>query len=1015
MNSRSEINLHKIVCKSEEAAPGEKFRLKDLASGMPRFTFVVCISPGGCGIAILDMTRQYKNSFGMALALIALLPLFSAAGAGPAYPLKLSASKRYLVDQNNTPFFIQGDAGWYVIQRLTAAQTDTYLSTRWAQGFNSIMLDLQSHQYGSGSGVYPCADAYGNLPFTNVIAGPYTNFLAVNPRYYTNADYVIQRAAQYGINVFLFPLYAGYQGQSEGWYADMVGNGSNRVYQFGQFIGNRYKSYPNIVWVLGGDYAMPDKSLDDALAAGILSQDTTHLMTAHAGRNVSALDYYTSPWDVLNSTYTGTITYPKALADYQRLPVTPTFLIESYYEGTTTALGCRQEAWGAVLSGCAGHIYGSSSVWQFNTGWQNLLWSPGATTITNIIKLMNTIPWYNCVPDADHSVVISGYGTWSNVNYVTAMREASGSVVIAYIPQGTLTPTVDMTRLAGTTVNASWYNPRTGSTTAIGSFNATGSRAFTPPDSNDWVLLLQGQSTPNTPPTISAVPDQTVRTNASTGPIPFTVGDSETPAGNLIVWADSSNPTLIPTNRIVFSGSGGSRTVTLTPNSDQDGTAKITLNVSDGSATASTLFQLTVQVLPLSPATLKVLTNGVGAVSSIPENQLLTIGKSYSLTAVPGDGQVFAGWTGSYASSDPKVTFVVVSNVVLKANFVANPFIPVAGTYSGLYREADSVKVPSSGFFSMSVTSRGTYSGRLQTCSGRYSFRGKLSLQCQATNVLGKNGANPMTLTLTLRIGTGAAEADQIFGRVTDGHWLAGLRGDRAVFNTRSYPTPYTNRFTMILPGRDGDDRLPAGDGVGTMLVDGNGRLTFTGTLADGTRLTQSVPVSRNGLWPLYCPLYSGGGAIWSWIALGNPSGSDVSGAFAWIKTGTAAARFYPAGFTNQSGTVVGSVYRLDHDPNLLNLTNALVQFSGGNIGTDYTDVIAIDPNGRVSALGTNRLALTFAIPTGSFSGRTTDPSTGKSSAFRGVVLQKQNAGRGFLLGTNQSSRVVLEPWSDGA
>ncbi len=1011
MNSGTDTDFHKIG-ESTRPAPGEIFRWRGLACGVQQFIVVTCILRGDREIVEFYVREQNKNGCGMALALIALLSAFSAEAAGPAYPLKLSANKHYLVDQNNTPFFIQGDAGWYVIQRLNALQTDTYLSNRWAQGFNSIMLDLQSHQYGSGSGVYPCADAYGNLPFTNVIAGPYTNFLSVNPSYYTNADYVIQRAAQYGINVFLFPLYAGYQGQSQGWYADMVGNGTNRIYQFGQFIGQRYKSYPNIIWVLGGDYAMPDKSLDDALAAGILSQDTTHLITAHAGRNVSALDYYTSPWDVLNSTYTGTITYQKALADYQRSPVAATFLIESYYEGATTALGCRQEAWGAILSGCAGHIYGSSSLWQFNTGWETLLWSPGATTITNIIKLMNTIPWYNCVPDANHTVVTGGYGTWGNVNYVTAMREASGTIVVAYIPQGTMTPTVDLTQLSGVAANASWYNPRTGATTAAGTYNTTGSQTFTPPDANDWVLLLQGQNTANTPPTISAVPDQDIRTNASAGPIPFTIGDSETPAANLIVWAASSNPALIPTNRITFGGSGSSRTVTLTPNSGQEGTANITLGVSDGSATATTTFPLTVHALPLSPGTLSVDTNGLGAISPAPSDQTLTIGKTYTLTAIPGQGYIFAGWTGSYTSSDPKLTFLAASNVVLKANFTANPFMPIAGTYNGLYREADEVRLGSSGFFSLSVTSRGTYSGRLQTSSGRYAFKGKLNPQCQATNVIVRNGTNWLTLSLT--VGTGAAEADEIVGRVTDANWSASLRGDRALFNANTRPSPYTNRFTIIIPGREGDDQLPAGDGIGTMLVDGNGRLIFKGTLADGTRVNQSVPISGNGLWPLYCPLYSGGGSIWSWVALDDSSGGDVAGAFTWIKTADAAARFYPAGF-DYTGTIIGSVYRSDNGPGALNFTNALVEFSGGNIGADYFDYMAIDPGGHTTGLGTNQLALTFALPTGSFSGRSTDPFTGKASVFRGVVLQKQNAGRGFLLGTNRSSRVLLEAWSGGA
>ncbi|MBS7614603.1 hypothetical protein KEJ18_02560 [Candidatus Bathyarchaeota archaeon] len=35
------------------------------------------------------------------------------------YPLKVSANKRYLVNQNNVRFLLQGDAAWSLIVELT--------------------------------------------------------------------------------------------------------------------------------------------------------------------------------------------------------------------------------------------------------------------------------------------------------------------------------------------------------------------------------------------------------------------------------------------------------------------------------------------------------------------------------------------------------------------------------------------------------------------------------------------------------------------------------------------------------------------------------------------------------------------------------------------------------------------------------------------------------------------------------------------------------------------------------
>ncbi len=100
----------------------------------------------------------------------------------------------------------------------------------------------------------------------------------------------------------------------------------------------------------------------------------------------------------------------------------------------------------------------------------------------------------------------------------------------------------------------------------------------------------------NDPPTISQIADQTVRSGASTGPIPFTVADIDTAAATLSVTATSDNAGLIPVNRIVLGGSGANRSVTITPLSGKPGgTVQVTLTVSDGgTATASESFSVVV-------------------------------------------------------------------------------------------------------------------------------------------------------------------------------------------------------------------------------------------------------------------------------------------------------------------------------------------------------------------------------------------------------------------------------------
>lgn len=108
-----------------------------------------------------------------------------------------------------------------------------------------------------------------------------------------------------------------------------------------------------------------------------------------------------------------------------------------------------------------------------------------------------------------------------------------------------------------------------------------------------------------TVPTISDVANQTIAPNGNSGALAVSVGDgaNETPAGNLILTAKSSNTTLVPVANVVFGGSGASRTVTVTPAIGQSGTATVTLTVDDGVLTASDTFTVTVAAADTTPPT----------------------------------------------------------------------------------------------------------------------------------------------------------------------------------------------------------------------------------------------------------------------------------------------------------------------------------------------------------------------------------------------------------------------------
>jgi len=98
----------------------------------------------------------------------------------------------------------------------------------------------------------------------------------------------------------------------------------------------------------------------------------------------------------------------------------------------------------------------------------------------------------------------------------------------------------------------------------------------------------------NSPPTITSIANQTTPVSTAIGPIPFTIGDAETNATDLVLTGTSSNTSVVPNGNIVFGGSASNRTVTITPNSSVTANTTITITVSDGQASNFTSFNLAV-------------------------------------------------------------------------------------------------------------------------------------------------------------------------------------------------------------------------------------------------------------------------------------------------------------------------------------------------------------------------------------------------------------------------------------
>jgi hypothetical protein len=440
-----------------------------------------------------------------------------------AYPLKISANRRYLVDQNNKPFRIQGDSAQSLIANLTYAEAETYLSDRQAKKFNTINVNLLEHKFG----VKAPANRKGDAPFKKT-----EDFSTPNEAYFAFVDSILDLAASKGMLISLAAMYLGYDGGEEGWWTALTNNVNTRdvCYKFGLYIGNRYKNRKNIFWVVGGDYFPPRGSEGEArlqkFMEGIKAAGATQLWAGDWNAPCLSTDEpaFASAMD-LNAVYTygskdrNGITYEEARTAYNDSPPRPAYLKETGYEDEGWMPGdpasVRKYQYWAILGGStAGGFFGNRDIWEFATSgwwsgykfghrpWQSALGSAGSLDMMRLGQLLDAVPWYNLVPSgiAGMKTLVTGAGgNYGTADYVAAAATPDGKMLLAYIPPAAIkssSVTIDMTQLRGE-VRARWFDPASGNYTEIpGPFPVTGKREFSTPGKNsggatDWVLVLR--------------------------------------------------------------------------------------------------------------------------------------------------------------------------------------------------------------------------------------------------------------------------------------------------------------------------------------------------------------------------------------------------------------------------------------------------------------------------------------------------------------------------------------------
>jgi hypothetical protein len=412
-----------------------------------------------------------------------------------SYPLKVSANRRYLVDQENFPFFYTADTCWTLLSYLSVDDAKKVIDIRRSQGFNTIQTILTPFSI----------DATGarGSPFNG------TDITSPIDSYWASVDEIIKYAQTQGMLLYVVPLWMsgnGGSGCDDGVCVQAPTVEAMTTYM--TWVGKRYTSQPNIVWVMGGDdEVFRNREVKVAGSQALRAADPNHLMTYHP-RSIE-FGFNNEPWHDFTAFQKNDIEAPFAYEQIREAaaaePIKPVLDAEPPYEpdpamqdgDVVTPKVNRRFGWWAALAGAMGVTYGGpKAAWKIGKvpiDWTALQRTQAAQT-ANIRRVLAPFPWYWLSPDWDNTVVTGGRGTYGREDYAVAARGDDGSMIVAFAPSAR-TFTVDLSKLREPG-RAQWYDPVSGA--PVGNpvdVGNTGSQDFQTPGVNaggddDWALVV---------------------------------------------------------------------------------------------------------------------------------------------------------------------------------------------------------------------------------------------------------------------------------------------------------------------------------------------------------------------------------------------------------------------------------------------------------------------------------------------------------------------------------------------
>jgi hypothetical protein len=425
---------------------------------------------------------------------------------------------------------------------------------------------------------------------------------------------------------------------------------------------------------------------------------------------------------------------------------------------------------------------------------------------------------------------------------------------------------------------------------------------------------------------------------------------------------------------------------------------------------------------------LTLLNNGMGGISRSFTGNILELGKSYTVKAVPGAGQLFSNWSGTISVANNPLDFVMQWNMVLQANFVPNPFVALKGDYNGLfYPTINGWPVPSgatnAGFITLSLTDRGGFSGKLLLEGETLPFSGAFDLQLQAQVSVARVGKPALAVNLKLNPEIPGpdemeSETNVITGTVANERvWASDLLAYRAITDSSSHAGAYT----MLMEGCEDsgacfvNTNVPWGDSPAAVKIGRFGAIQMVGTLSDGASISQGTAVSENGFWPLFVSLYGGRGCLMGWMNLDT---NEPVSPLCWLAPPSPPGTcYYTNGFNQWRQTVLTKYVVPPPGQNAVNWTNATVAILGEDLPTGLTNQVVLTNNVLRVVSGTiSNFELSITLSNGLFKGSFVHPVTRRVTTFNGALEQNPpeiyllDSGGWFLGASGEGGIIRFHP-----